>query len=83
MYAAFGFVALMEHRCKTYCFGYRLLIVLSVFLLSAVIEILQATVVVAREAEWTDLLANLTGLLAGYLAFWLFGGLRIFRFLKS
>ena len=83
MYAPFGFVALMESRCKTFCFGYHLFIVVSVFLLSALIEILQATVVSSREAEWTDLLANLGGLIAGYLAYRLFGGLRVFRFLKS
>ena len=83
MYAPFGFVALMESRCKTFCFGYHLFIVVSVFLLSALIEILQATVVSTREAEWTDLLANLGGLIAGYLAYRLFGGLRVFRFLKS
>jgi len=83
LYAAFGFVALMENRCKTLCFGYHLFIVVSVFLLSALIEALQATVVSAREAEWADLLANLAGLLAGYLAYRLLGGLRIFRFLKS
>ena len=61
MYGAFGFVALMENRCKTLCFGYHLFIVVSVFLLSALIEILQATVVSAREAEWTDLEDCLVG----------------------
>ncbi len=83
MYAPFGFIALMENRCKKQCLKYHLFIVASVFLLSALIEILQATVTPAREAEWTDLLANLGGLIAGYLAYRLLGGYRLFRFLKS
>ena len=83
MYAPLGFVALMENRCKSLCYGYHLFIVVSLFLLSALIEILQATVVSTRAAEWSDLLANLGGLVVGYLAYRLLGGFRLFRFLKS
>lgn len=83
MYASFGFVALMESRCQRQCIGYYLLILFTIFLVSAIIEILQATVVASRGAEWYDLLANLLGVVAGYLAFRLFGRWKIFRFLKA
>lgn len=83
MYASLGFVALMESRRIRQHSGYHLFIVVFLFLLSGVIEILQATIVATRAAEWTDLLANLMGLFAGYLAFRLIGGFRLFRFLKS
>jgi VanZ family protein len=83
MYAPFGFVALMESRCTRRCLGLHFFILLAIFLVSALIEVLQATVVLSRGAEWTDLLANLSGLVASYLAFRLIGGFRIFRFLKS
>jgi VanZ family protein len=45
--------------------------------MSALIEVLQATVVETRSAEWLDLLANAAGLLSGYLAF------RMLAMLKS
>ncbi len=83
MYTSLGFVALMESRCNRQCFVYHLFIIAGIFLLSGLIEILQATVVVTRGAEWTDLLANLVGLFAGYLAYRFIGGFRLFRFLKS
>ena len=83
MYALLGFVALMESRHTRQCSGYHLFILVGLFLLSGLIEILQATVVATREAEWADLLANLLGLFAGYLAYRLIGGFRLFRFLKS
>ena len=83
MYAPLGFVALMESRCTRHCSAYHLFIIVGLFLLSGLIEILQATVVATRAAEWTDLLANLLGLLAGYLAYRLVGGFRLFRFFKS
>ncbi len=76
MYAFFGFVALLESRCSLDCQRYHALLIFAIFSLSAVIEVLQATVVATRSAEWLDLLANLTGLLAGYLAFRLFSTIR-------
>ena len=83
MYAPFGFVALMESRCTRQCSRLHFFILLGIFLVSALIEVLQATVVLTRGAEWVDLLANFSGLVASYLAFHLIGGFRIFRFLKS
>jgi len=83
MYGLFGFVALMESRCSKQCSLYHALLLFALFLLSALIEILQATVVASREAEWYDLLANCVGLLLGYLAFRRLGSFRIFSFLRS
>ncbi len=83
MYSSFGFVALMESRRTAKSLGYHLLILLAILLASALLEVLQATVVLTRGAEWVDLLANFLGLLAGYLAFRIMGGWRIFRFLKA
>lgn len=83
MYASIGFVALCESRCKRQCIGFHILIIFVIFLVSALIEVLQATVVSSRGAEWYDLLANFLGLLAGYAAFRLIGAWRIFRFLKA
>ena len=83
MYGSLGFVSLMESRCKRPCYGFHLLILLGAWVASALIEILQATVVETRGAEWTDLFANFLGLFCAYLAFRLLGGFRIFRFLKS
>lgn len=82
MYAPLSFVALMESRITRQYSRYHLYIMIMIFLLGGVIEILQATVVTSRAAEWTDMLANLIGLLTGYLAFRLMGEFRIFRFLK-
>jgi len=83
MYASLGFVALMESRRTQRYSLFLLLIIVSIFLLSALIEILQATLVANRGAEWTDLAANFLGLLAGYLAFLLLRRFRLFRFLRS
>ena len=83
MYGSLGFVALMENRCSRMCYLNHFFIALGILLASLLIEVLQATVVASRAAEWSDLLANFMGLLGAYLAFRLFGGFRIFRFLKS
>ena len=83
MYASIGFVALMECRCRERCYFSHFLLILFLFLMSAIIEVLQATVVATRAAEWLDLFANFSGLLAGYVAFRIFRDLRIFRFLRS
>ena len=83
MYGSLGFVALMENRCSRNCRIYHFIILLGILLVSALIEVLQATVVPSRASEWADILANFLGLLAGYFAFRLLGGFRIFRFLKS
>ena len=82
MYAPLSFVAFMESRISRQYSRYHLYIIVVILLLGGVIEILQATVVTSRAAEWTDLLADFIGLLTGYLAFRLLGGYRIFRFLK-
>lgn len=76
LYTLFCFVALLESRCGTDCLGFHVLLLLAIFTLSAVIEVLQATVVPARSAEWLDLLANGSGLFAGYIAFRVFSMLR-------
>lgn len=83
MYAALGFVALMESRKNPPRLAIHMLIVFSIFTLSALIEVLQATVVATRAAEWFDLLANFLGLLAGYVAYRLVGRWKIFKFLRS
>jgi len=83
MYSLFGFVALIESRCTRQCYGYHVLLLMAILLLSALIEILQATVVESRGAEWYDLLANFIGLLGAYLVFRLIGSTRFFRFLRS
>ena len=82
MYALFGFVALLESRCKGQCVQFHLFLCVSIFIMSAVIEVLQATVVATRAAEWFDLLANFSGVVAGYIAFRIFRSLRIFKSLK-
>jgi VanZ family protein len=83
MYGSLGFVALMESRCTSKCHGYHIFILSGILLASGLIEVLQATVVLSRGAEWIDVLANFFGLLASYLAFRLIGGWRLFRFLIS
>jgi len=83
MYAALGFVALVENRCSRKCHVLNFLILLAILLASALIEVLQATVVLSRGAEWLDLLSNFLGLVSAYLSFRLIGNWRLFRFLKS
>lgn len=77
LYAFFGWVALLESRCNHACLGFHVLLLFSIFFMSAVIEVLQATVVASRSAEWFDLLANFGGLTAGYFAY------RVFRYIIS
>ena len=67
---------------KLTLFGGVIFILLGILLSSVLIEILQATVVSSRGAEWYDLLANFFGLATGYLTFLLIGDWKIFRFLK-
>jgi len=83
MYVSLGFVALMECRRSAKSVGYHFLILLAILLASAFIEVLQATVVLSRGAEWVDLLANFLGLLFAYLAYRIIGSWRLFRFLKA
>ncbi|MFH0759252.1 MAG: VanZ family protein [Bacteroidota bacterium] len=66
MYGFFSLVALLEMRRREPCHLRHLLLLMSFFFMSFVIEVLQATVVASRSAEWLDLLANLFGLTAGY-----------------
>ena len=83
MYGSLGFVGLIECRKGSGSWGLHFLLLFFVFALSALIEILQATVVASRAAEWYDLLANFLGLLGGYIAFRLIGSWRLFNFLRS
>ena len=83
MYAFFGFVALLESRCQIQCIRFHLLLIMIIFVMSAVIEVLQATVVATRSAEWFDLLANFSGLFAGYFAFRIFKSLNIHKSFRS
>lgn len=83
MYGALGFVALTESRLDPPRLAKHMLILFAIFAMSALIEILQATVVASRAAEWFDLLANFLGLILGYIAYRLIGGFRIFSFLRS
>jgi VanZ family protein len=77
LYTLFSFAALLESRRRQDCVPFHLLLLLSIFFLSGIIEVLQATVVVTRSAEWLDLLANFSGLVSGYVAF------RLFRMIRS
>lgn len=83
MYASIGFVALMECRCREKCQLHHVILIAGLFTMSATIEVLQATVVATRAAEWYDLLANFLGLIGGYLTFRIFRNLKFFRFLRS
>ncbi|MEN8155789.1 MAG: VanZ family protein [Bacteroidota bacterium] len=69
MYGFFGFVSLLETRCKERCLRLHMLLLIIIFIMSTTLEVLQATVVASRSAEWLDLLANLSGLVAGYFAY--------------
>lgn len=77
LYAFFAFVALLESRCRLQCIRFHLLLIMIILIMSAVIEVLQATVVATRSAEWLDIVANFLGLVAGYIAFRIFKSLRI------
>jgi len=83
MYASIGFVALMECRCREKCLLPHSILIVVLFSMSAIIELLQATVVATRAAEWYDLLANSLGLVAGYAAFRILRNLKMLRFLRS
>ena len=83
MYASIGFVALMESSCQKNCLTFHMILVLVLFVMSAIIEVLQATVIATRAAEWFDLFANFSGLVAGYMAYRILRGLWIFKFLRS
>lgn len=72
MYAAIGFIALLESRCSGQCRAFHFLLLLGILMLSALIEVFQATLVATRSAEWLDLAANSLGLISGYIAYRLF-----------
>jgi len=72
MYGTFGLVALLERRCKQQCFFREFFLLLSIFALSLMMEVLQATVVASRSAEWLDLAANASGLLAAWITYSIF-----------
>ena len=76
-------MALVESRLNLPRIAKHVLLLLAIFAMSALIEILQATVVAARSAEWFDLLANFLGLIFGYIAHRIIGRFRIFNFLRS
>lgn len=69
MYGSLGLVALFERRCKNLCLLNEFLFLFALFILSLLMEVLQATVVATRSAEWLDLVANALGLLAAWLAY--------------
>lgn len=83
MYLGFVFVFLAESRCYSSCLRFHLKLILTVFAMSAMIELLQETVIRTRSAEWLDLLANLMGLIAGYVIFRIALKLNIIRQVKS
>jgi VanZ family protein len=83
LYAFFGLVVMFESRCKNQCLLFHAILITLVFVLSAVIEVLQATVVATRSAEWLDLLANFLGLIAGYTGYRIIKFLGIFKSLRS
>lgn len=72
MYAAIGFVALLEARCNGLCRTSHFLLLIGILMLSALIEVFQATLVATRSAEWLDLAANAFGLVSGYIAYRLY-----------
>jgi VanZ family protein len=69
MYALLGFVVLLEGRNQFTGSRSKLLLILILFLLGAIIEVAQATLVSTRSAEWLDLAANLCGLVAGCISY--------------
>ena len=69
MYGAIGLVALLETHCQDLCIKKHGLLLFLLFMMSFIIEVLQATCVASRSAEWLDLLANFFGLTGGYLAY--------------
>ena len=69
MYGSLGLLALFERRCNQQCFFKEFLFLLALFALSLLMEILQATVVATRSAEWLDLIANAFGLMGAWLAY--------------
>lgn len=82
MYCFFCFVALLESRCQVKCLRFHLLLIIIILIMSAIIEVLQATIVPTRSADWLDLLANFLGLFAGYIGYRIFLSLGILKFLK-
>lgn len=83
MYGFFGFVALLESRCQKKCLPFHLVLIMMIFTMSAILEVLQATVVATRSAEWFDLLANISGLVAAYISFRIIASIGIFKSLRS
>jgi VanZ family protein len=83
MYGFFGLVALLESRCPYKCHRFHFALISSILVLSTLIEVLQATVVATRSAEWLDLVANLLGLLGGYLVYRILISLGMFKTLRS
>lgn len=69
MYGSLGLVTLFERRCKKLCFPKEFLLLFLLFALSALMEVLQATVVASRGAEWFDLAANFIGLAGAWLTY--------------
>jgi VanZ family protein len=69
MYGSLGLVTLLERHCQKLCFPKEFLLLFLLFALSTLMEILQATVVASRGAEWFDLAANFLGLAAAWLTY--------------
>jgi VanZ family protein len=68
MFGMLGMVALLELRCRERCAIGQVIVLMMIFLMGLAIELIQATLIDSRTAEWLDLMANGFGLLAGYLA---------------
>ena len=69
MYGSLGLVTLLERHCQKLCFPKEFFLLFLLFALSTLMEILQATVVASRGAEWFDLAANFLGLAGAWLSY--------------
>ena len=69
MYGALALVALLERRCQKRCFPKEFLLLFLIFLMSFTEEVLQATLIPSRAAEWFDLIANALGIAAAWLTY--------------
>jgi glycopeptide antibiotics resistance protein len=67
MYAVFSITTLLEMKCGSGCLRKDVLLFLFSGIASLCIEIIQGVAIEGRSADWTDLLANLSGLIAGWL----------------
>ena len=69
MYTSFFLAALWEMRCSVKCLRKHALLFFLSGLASLCIEIIQGAFIDGRTADWTDLVANLSGLFFGWLLY--------------